>query len=125
MGRRKANQMTHIVLLKRIMKVANARKAISGIRRSLWSPNKCRSSASPKYSEEDELRILPTDVPEGHFVVYVGANRSRFVVPISYLKQPLFTALLQKAAEEFGSDHQRGLTIPCDEIAFEHITSLL
>ncbi|KAH7518496.1 auxin-responsive protein SAUR21 [Ziziphus jujuba] len=64
----------------------------------------------------------------GHFAVYVGDDeeqrRKRFVVPISYLKHPLFKDLLNKAAEEFGFDHgMGGLTVPCDEKDFIDLTS--
>ncbi|KAM7479387.1 hypothetical protein LguiA_027600 [Lonicera macranthoides] len=69
-----------------------------------------------------------TDVPKGHFAVYVGEsyNKHRFVVPITYLKHPLFQDLLRKAEEEFGFDHPMGgLTIPCSKDAFLNITSRL
>ncbi|KAI3817003.1 hypothetical protein L1987_10789 [Smallanthus sonchifolius] len=65
------------------------------------------------------------DVPKGHFVVYVGDNRSRYVIPISFLSRPEFQTLLHQAEEEFGFDHDMGLTIPCEEQAFESLTSLL
>ncbi|KAH7574959.1 hypothetical protein JRO89_XS02G0026500 [Xanthoceras sorbifolium] len=46
---------------------------------------------------------INTDVPKGHFAVYVGDNqRKRFVIPISYLNQPSFQDLLSQAEEEFG-----------------------
>ncbi|EXB22713.1 hypothetical protein L484_000888 [Morus notabilis] len=68
-------------------------------------------------------------VPKGHFAVYVSedpAEKKRFVVPISYLKHPLFQELLFKAAEEFGFDHQMGaITIPCAEKDFINLTSCL
>ncbi|KAL3639080.1 Auxin-responsive protein saur50 [Castilleja foliolosa] len=66
---------------------------------------------------------LPLDVPKGHFVVYVGDNRSRYIVPISILNLPQFQSLLQRAEEEFGFDHDMGLTIPCDEGLFQSLTS--
>ncbi|KAI7744704.1 hypothetical protein M8C21_019521 [Ambrosia artemisiifolia] len=65
------------------------------------------------------------DVPKGHFVVYVGDNRSRYVVPISFLSRPEFQSLLHQAEEEFGFDHDMGLTIPCQEQVFESLTSFL
>nr|AMQ09563.1 small auxin up regulated protein [Boehmeria nivea] len=68
---------------------------------------------------------LPLDVPKGHFVVYVGENRSRYIVPISFLTRPEFQSLLQQAEEEFGFDHDMGLTIPCDEQVFLSLTSML
>ncbi|KAJ8762363.1 hypothetical protein K2173_007521 [Erythroxylum novogranatense] len=68
---------------------------------------------------------LPLDVPKGHFVVYVGENRSRYIVPISFLSRPEFQVLLQQAEEEFGFDHEMGLTIPCPEEVFQSLTSTL
>ncbi|KAL2254820.1 auxin-induced protein 15A-like [Sesamum indicum] len=68
-------------------------------------------------------------VPKGHLAVYVGENASkinRFVVPISYLKHPLFQDLLRSSEEEYGFDHPMGgLTIPCTENAFRSVTSYL
>lgn len=64
-------------------------------------------------------------VPKGHIAVYVGeSQRKRFVVPISYLNHPSFRELLQRAEEEFGFNHPMGgLTIPCREDTFIHLTS--
>ncbi|XP_057964117.1 auxin-induced protein 15A-like [Malania oleifera] len=73
--------------------------------------------------------VLPrpriTDVPKGHFVVYVGEIcKKRFVVPISYLKHPSFYNLLSQAEEEFGFDHPMGgLTIPCNIEDFIDLTN--
>ncbi|KAG0488442.1 hypothetical protein HPP92_007009 [Vanilla planifolia] len=66
---------------------------------------------------------LPVDVPKGHFVVYVGENRRRFILPISLLSSPEFKSLLRLAEEEFGFDHEMGLTIPCEEVVFRALTS--
>ncbi|KAI5673268.1 hypothetical protein M9H77_13632 [Catharanthus roseus] len=68
-----------------------------------------------------------SDVPKGHLAVYVGESyKYRFVVPISYLKHPLFQDLLKRAEEEFGYDHPMGgLTIPCSKNTFLDITSHL
>nr|GMC78299.1 auxin-responsive protein SAUR50-like [Ipomoea batatas] len=68
---------------------------------------------------------LPVDVPKGHFAVYVGENRSRYIVPISFLDHPQFQCLLRRAEEEFGFHHQMGITIPCDEMAFRSLTAML
>ncbi|KAI4317844.1 hypothetical protein L6164_025677 [Bauhinia variegata] len=69
------------------------------------------------------------DVPKGSIAVYVGeeTQKKRFVIPISYLSQPLFQVLLSKAEEEFGFDRPMGgLTIPCREDVFlDIITSCL
>ncbi|KAK7409783.1 hypothetical protein VNO78_00096 [Psophocarpus tetragonolobus] len=68
---------------------------------------------------------LPLDVPKGHFAVYVGENRTRYIVPISFLTHPEFQSLLRQAEEEFGFDHDMGLTIPCQEVVFRSLTSML
>jgi SAUR family protein len=66
-----------------------------------------------------------SDIPKGHFAVYVGkSQKKRFVVPISYLNQPLFQDLLSQAEEEFGYHHPMGgITIPCSEGTFLDLTS--
>ncbi|KAG0496882.1 hypothetical protein HPP92_001414 [Vanilla planifolia] len=68
---------------------------------------------------------FPVDVPKGHFAVYVGEKRSRFIVPISLLARPEFQSLLRLAEEEFGFDHELGITIPCEEVVFRALTSAL
>ncbi|XP_062026343.1 auxin-induced protein 15A-like [Rosa rugosa] len=67
------------------------------------------------------------DVPKGYLAVYVGKKQmKRFVIPVSYLNQPLFLDLLSQAEEEFGYDHPMGgLTIPCSEDTFHDLTSRL
>ncbi|CAN1785225.1 Indole-3-acetic acid-induced protein ARG7 [Linum perenne] len=67
------------------------------------------------------------DVPKGFLAVYVGeTQKKRFVVPLSYLSQPLFQDLLSMAEEEFGFDHPMGgLTIPCSEEIFASVTSTM
>ena len=63
--------------------------------------------------------------PKGHFVVYVGNEMKRFVVPTSYLKSPIFQQLLDKAAEEFGFDNQNGIVLPCEEATCNRLTAFL
>nr|GMC82979.1 auxin-responsive protein SAUR21-like [Ipomoea batatas] len=82
-------------------------RAKQGLRRS-----------SSRTNREDE-------VPKGHFAVYVGESiKKRFVIPISYLKDPSFQDLLSQAEEEFGFDYlMGGITIPCPEDTFLDIIS--
>ncbi|KAI3722104.1 hypothetical protein L2E82_33131 [Cichorium intybus] len=72
-------------------------------------------------------RNYQMDVPKGHLAVYVGeTQKRRFVVPISYLDQPLFQVLLRQSEEEFGFDHPMGgLTISCNEDEFVKLTTQL
>ncbi|KAE8728967.1 Auxin-responsive protein SAUR20 [Hibiscus syriacus] len=67
------------------------------------------------------------NVPKGHIAVYVGeGNKKRFTIPISFLNNPLFRDLLDRAEEEFGFNHPMGgLTIPCSEVYFIRITAIL
>ncbi|KAH7850910.1 hypothetical protein Vadar_004490 [Vaccinium darrowii] len=83
-------------------------------RSSLTAGNKAVSAAA-------------TDVPKGHFAVYVGeSEKKRFVIPISFLNNPSFQDLLSRAEEEFGFDHPMGgLTIPCREDFFIDLASRL
>ncbi|KAG5000320.1 hypothetical protein AAZX31_08G154600 [Glycine max] len=85
---------------------------LPGIRRPSFAANIASSKAG--------------EVPKGYIAVYVGERMKRFVIPISYLSQPSFQDLLSLVEEEFGYDHPMGgLTIPCSEDVFQHITSSL
>ncbi|KAI3980197.1 hypothetical protein MKX01_033338 [Papaver californicum] len=63
----------------------------------------------------------PPDVPKGYLAVYVGPELRRFIIPTTYLAQPLFKILLEKAEEEFGFEHKGGLTIPCEIETFKYL----
>ncbi|XP_018444189.1 auxin-responsive protein SAUR19 [Raphanus sativus] len=65
--------------------------------------------------------------PKGFLAVYIGeSQKKRYVVPVSYLSQPSFQALLSQSEEEFGFNHPMGgLTIPCHEDTFIAVTSRL
>ncbi|CAH1414405.1 unnamed protein product [Lactuca virosa] len=67
------------------------------------------------------------DAPKGYLAVYVGEiQRKQFLVPLSFLDQPLFQDLLRRSEEEFEFNHPiGGLTIPCHEDAFVHLTTQL
>ncbi|PUZ46346.1 hypothetical protein GQ55_7G065700 [Panicum hallii var. hallii] len=67
----------------------------------------------------------PDEVPKGYFAVYVGAAARRFVVPTSYLRQPAFRELMERAAEEFGFNQAGGLRIPCREEDFQATVAAL
>lgn len=55
---------------------------------------------------------------KGQIAVYVGEGeeRKRYMIPVSYLNQPLFLDVLSRTEEEFGYDSPTGgLTIPCSK----------
>ncbi|KAG9458958.1 hypothetical protein H6P81_003466 [Aristolochia fimbriata] len=69
---------------------------------------------------------LRSEVPRGHFPVYVGDSQKRFLVPLSFLKNASFQGLLREAEEEFGFDNRMGgLLIPCAEDVFVALVSQL
>ncbi|KAM0942331.1 putative small auxin-up RNA [Dioscorea sansibarensis] len=105
MGLRKSNKLPQAAALKQMLRRCSSLGRRQGVG-----------------ADEDGL---PGDVPKGHFAVYVGENRSRFIVPISYLSHPEFQSLLRRAEEEFGFDHDMGLTIPCEEVVFRSLTSMI
>ncbi|CAN1218653.1 Auxin-responsive protein SAUR20 [Linum perenne] len=89
-----------------------------------------RTGSGSSKSSSSRFQDVPKgfqDVPKGFLAVYVGeSQKKRFVVPLSYLSQPLFQDLLSMAEEEFGFDHPMGgLTIPCSEETFISATSSL
>ncbi|OWM67466.1 auxin-responsive protein SAUR50 [Punica granatum] len=66
--------------------------------------------------------------PKGHFVVYVGRDHelTRFVLPLSCLKNPIVHQLLDNAAEEYDNfDKQDRIVLPCDVATFERLTAFL
>lgn len=104
MGTKKSNKLAQTAVLKQILK---------------------RCSSFGKKNGYNEQGLIPDDVPKGHFAVYVGQNRSRYIVPISWLAHPEFQSLLQRAEEEFGFDHDMGITIPCEEVVFRNLTATI
>lgn len=85
------------------------------------------ASAKQIHKMQSVLTRNHSDVPKGHFAVYVGEReKKRYVVPITYLNHPSFQNLLRKSEEEFGFYHPMGgLTIPCNEDDFFYVTSRL
>ncbi|RAL48856.1 hypothetical protein DM860_001176 [Cuscuta australis] len=68
---------------------------------------------------------IPSDVPKGHSVVYVGENHKRYVIKVSCLNHPLFVALLDQTSNGFGASDfttaDSKFWIPCDEKLFVRV----
>ena len=120
------DKIGQVVSLKKIMGVFQ-RLATCKLLTNAYSRRQWKLRCLTSYSDECKRinGILPNDVPKGHFAVYTGRERSRFIVPTSYLNHPVFQKLLEKAEEEYGFHHHMGLTVPCDSVAFEYLTSIL
>lgn len=63
--------------------------------------------------------------PSGFLPVYVGWDRTRFLIPTRFLKYPIFVALLEKSGEEFGFKISGGIVLPCDVEFFKEVLHLL
>ena len=64
------------------------------------------------------------EVPKGHLAVYVGQEDGDFrrvLVPVIYFNHPLFGQLLREAEEQYGFQHDGGITIPCRISEFEQV----
>uniref|UniRef100_A0A0D9W771 Uncharacterized protein n=1 Tax=Leersia perrieri TaxID=77586 RepID=A0A0D9W771_9ORYZ len=94
------------------------------LRAFLHSWKKLGAAAAPAAGEWLPLdgAAIPSDVPRGHTVVYVGEELRRYVVRVSSLDHPLFRELLDRAREEYqfaaGAGADARLCIPCDEDIF-------
>ncbi|XP_019090037.1 PREDICTED: auxin-responsive protein SAUR20-like [Camelina sativa] len=74
--------------------------------RSLLGAKKILSRSTVAASRSKRAASGP---PKGFLAVYVGeSQKKRYLVPVSYLNQPSFQALLSKSEEEFGFDHPMG-----------------
>ncbi|KAI4330076.1 hypothetical protein MLD38_028384 [Melastoma candidum] len=59
--------------------------------------------------------------PKGHFVVYVGIEEMRYMVPLFYLDCPSFKNLLDKAADEYGYNSNSRIVLSCDSGTFSRV----
>ncbi|KAK8643642.1 hypothetical protein V6N13_012927 [Hibiscus sabdariffa] len=64
-------------------------------------------------------------VPEGHVPIYVGEEMELFVVSAQLLNHPVFIALLNKSAQEYGYNQKGVLHIPCHVLVFERVMEAL
>ncbi|XP_027368249.1 auxin-responsive protein SAUR68-like [Abrus precatorius] len=61
---------------------------------------------------------------KGHFVVYT-ADKVRFVVPLTYLRNNIFRELLRMSEEQFGLHIDGPIILPCDAAFMEYVVSLV
>nr|GMC47654.1 auxin-responsive protein SAUR65 [Ipomoea batatas]GMC47655.1 auxin-responsive protein SAUR65 [Ipomoea batatas]GMC54658.1 auxin-responsive protein SAUR65 [Ipomoea batatas] len=79
------------------------------------------TSVSPS-TREVPAKKSATDLPKGYMGVYAGQGElRRFIIPTTYLSDPLFKVLLEKVEEEFGFGHRGGLIIPCEIETFKYL----
>ncbi|XP_019156969.1 PREDICTED: auxin-responsive protein SAUR32-like [Ipomoea nil] len=75
------------------------------------------------FDDFEDSKDVTNDVKEGHFTVMAvdGDKIQRFIVPLSYLRNPCFLMLLEKAAEKYGFEHEGALMLPCRPSELEKI----
>jgi SAUR family protein len=129
---KKMDGILQIVRLRQLVKkwhmIAGSQNSPSGTVLCSLSPKSNHRSPVSDDSDQDcctNQTWPPSDVPEGYLAVYVGRERRRFIIPTSYLSRPVFRTLLDRAEEEFGFDHQGGLTIPCEVSVFTQVLRVL
>ncbi|KAK8479667.1 hypothetical protein V6N13_064216 [Hibiscus sabdariffa] len=68
-----------------------------------------------EFDEDVEETKIPKDVKEGHFAVIAvnGEKSKRFILELSYLRNPAFLRLLEQAKEEYGFQQMGALILPC------------
>ncbi|KAE8666255.1 putative SAUR-like auxin-responsive protein family [Hibiscus syriacus] len=68
-----------------------------------------------EFDKDVEETKIPKDVKEGHFAVIAvnGGKSKRFILELSYLRNPAFLMLLEQAKEEYGFQQMGALTLPC------------
>ena len=119
--------MTNSKLMSKKNQMNILKLAIEKVQRTLSLLGKKLTIADIQELEQQENdfygKVLPKDVKVGHFAVVAkdGVSTKRFLVPLRYLTHPMFLTLLEKAAEEYGFDHGRALTIPCNPSEIERI----
>lgn len=91
---------------------------------------KQHSSASAAGGGSSRGGCAPSMPPKGCMAVRVvgpggGAEEERFVVPVGYLKHPLFVGLLKEAEEEYGFQQKGAITIPCGVDNFRRVQGII
>ncbi|KAJ8618279.1 hypothetical protein MRB53_014465 [Persea americana] len=70
---------------------------------------------------QQESRRKPV-ADKGHFVVY-SADGKRFVIPLAFLKSPIFIELSRMSKDEFGLPCGGPITMPCNAVFMDLIIS--
>nr|GMD24088.1 auxin-responsive protein SAUR50-like [Ipomoea batatas]GME07514.1 auxin-responsive protein SAUR50-like [Ipomoea batatas]GME21801.1 auxin-responsive protein SAUR50-like [Ipomoea batatas] len=85
-----------------------------------------KRSSSNHFDEFEDSKDVANDVKEGHFAVMAVDDEKlkRFIVPLSCLTHPTFLRLLEKAAEEYGFEHEGALMLPCRPCELEKIIAM-
>ncbi|KAJ0726087.1 putative small auxin-up RNA [Helianthus annuus] len=68
--------------------------------------------------------ITTRKIDKGHFAVYTS-DETRFVMPLSYLKNDIFQKVLMVAGDEYGSQPDGPIRLPFEATFMKYIISLI
>ncbi|TYG83965.1 hypothetical protein ES288_D01G211300v1 [Gossypium darwinii] len=100
-----------MVSTKELIKMARKWNKIAAIgRKRITSPR----SNNPMMANADNSNKSSV-VGKGYFVAYT-MDKKRFFIPLAFLNNSIFQALLKMSEEEFGLSSNRPLTCLCDSV---------
>lgn len=113
-------QFNHLLFLPTL-----ADKAMKDLIRKLSAKLRRNHTILRSDSTLQDRLLQKNDVPEGHVPVYVGEEMKLFVINAELLNHPVFVNLLNRAAQEYGYQHEGVLRIPCKVTVFERVLEVL
>ncbi|KAG4163293.1 hypothetical protein ERO13_D01G163550v2 [Gossypium hirsutum] len=109
-----------MVSTKELIKMARKWNKIAAIgRKRITSPR----SNNPMMANADNSNKSSV-VGKGYFVAYT-MDKKRFLIPLAFLNNSIFQALLKMSEEEFGLSSNRPLTCLCDSVIMSYIVLLV
>ncbi|MBA0607677.1 hypothetical protein Godav_019948 [Gossypium davidsonii] len=109
-----------MVSTKELIKMARKWNKIAAIgRKRITSPR----SNNPMMANADNSNKSSV-VGKGYFVAYT-MDKKRFLIPLAFLNNSIFQALLKMSEEEFGLSSNRPLTFLCDSVIMSYIVLLV
>ncbi|TYH88796.1 hypothetical protein ES332_D01G213000v1 [Gossypium tomentosum] len=109
-----------MVSTKELIKMARKWNKIAAIgRKRITSPR----SNNPMMANADNSNKSSV-VGKGYFVAYT-MDKKRFFIPLAFLNNSIFQALLKMSEEEFGLSSNRPLTCLCDSVIMSYIVLLV
>ncbi|MBA0823886.1 hypothetical protein Goarm_020582 [Gossypium armourianum] len=109
-----------MVSTKELIKMARKWNKIAAIgRKRIASPR----SNNPMMANADNSNKSSV-VGKGYFVAY-AMDKKPFLIPLAFLNNSIFQALLKMSEEEFGLSSNRPLTFLCDSVIMSYIVLLV
>ncbi|KAJ4825475.1 hypothetical protein Tsubulata_038003 [Turnera subulata] len=104
---------------KKLIKIARKWQRLAALKRKRISLPRSQADANRRSTNG-----MSQEAEKGHFVVY-SEDQTRFMLPLSYLNNPIFREILAMSEDEFGLPSNGPITLPCDVALIEYVTSLI